>query len=369
MEEEISRSFSKVKLNTLKFRAFDSSVQAKAAFRDDLKNKVIHHKNQVPYINFKFSGFDVEKLKFEKNIEDLPFMHVDLFKSAHFQSCTNEEIALTLTSSGTGGQKSQMILDADSLSNVKAVAYQVYDELGVVDDKIYNYLCFTYDPAIANDLGTAFTDELLTSFTQKAEVFYTFQHNGSEFIFEKEKTIAKLKEFASSNHPTRILGFPAFLYELIREFDINLDLGKSSWLLTGGGWKGQQEKEIPKQEFKNLILEKLGIPVENIRDLFGMVEHGIPYVECAQGKFRISNHARVIVRDHKTLKALPYGEVGILQFICAYNSSYPSFSYLSTDKGMLLESSDEFGDELVLLGRAGVTKHKGCAIKALELLN
>lgn len=357
-----------MKAKTLNFGAFDQSDEAKAAFRSDLMAVLDLHKLNNPYISHKYKNFDTALLNSEQGIIDLPFIHVNLFKNSHFQSCPDEAVELTLTSSGTGGQKSQMILDKDSLENVKDIAYQVYDDLGVVNDKTYNYLCFTYDPAIANDLGTAFTDELLTSFTKKNEVFYTFQHNGEEFVFEKKKTVAKLIEFSHSEFPTRILGFPAFLYEIIKEFDLKLDLGSDSWLLTGGGWKGKQDKEIPKYDFKQHIYKQLGIPVENIRDLFGMVEHGIPYVECDQGKFRVPNHARVIVRDHKTLKALPYGEIGILQFICAYNTSYPSFSYLSTDKGILLKSVDNLGDELVLLGRAGITKHKGCALKAMEIM-
>ena len=68
--------------------------------------------------------------------------------------------------------------------------------------KIYNYLCFTYDPAVADDLGTAFTDELLTSFTKKDEVFYTFKDDGNGFYFDEEGTLAALKRFEKSqNYP------------------------------------------------------------------------------------------------------------------------------------------------------------------------
>lgn len=354
-----------MKPEVLNHKAFSKSVEAKKAFLKDLQSTLQTHQAGNDYIKYKFSKTILEN---EKDINNFPFIHVNLFKYYSLQSCPDADVVLRLTSSGIGGQKSQMLLDKDSLDNVKQMAYNVYDELGMVSEKKYNYICFTYDPAVANDLGTAFTDELLTSFTQKNEVFYTFQHNGDEFFFEKEKTLEKLKEFSQSEYPLRILGFPAFLYDLITENDIELNFGKDSWLLTGGGWKGRSTEEIPKDKFKNLVHKHLGIPQENVRDLFGMVEHGIPYVECSKGKFRIPNYSRVIVRDHKTLEPLGYGQVGLLQFICAYNTSNPTFSYLGTDKGMILESSDELGDELVLMGRAGVSKHKGCALKALELM-
>lgn len=354
-----------MKPKVLKYKAFSKTPEAQQAFLKDLKTVLSLHRSGNEYIEYRFKKYELKK---QSDILNLPFIHVNLFKFHSLQSCPDKEVELRLTSSGTGGQKSQMLLDTDSLQNVKTMAYNVYDELGMVSDKKYNYLCFTYDPEVANDLGTAFTDELLTSFTGKNEVFYTFQFNGNEFVFEKEKTIQKLKEFAQSKYSLRILGFPAFLYDLIVQNDIQLDLGADSWLMTGGGWKGRSLDEISKVEFKELVNKRLGIPKENVRDLFGMVEHGIPYVECARGKFRIPNYSRVIVRDHKTLEPLGYGKVGLLQFICAYNSSNPTFSYLGTDKGMIIESSDELGDELVLLGRAGVSKHKGCALKALELM-
>ena len=38
-----------------------------------------------------------------------------------------------------------------------------------------SYLCFSYDPAAPGELGTSFTDDLLTGFTGRREVFYTLQ--------------------------------------------------------------------------------------------------------------------------------------------------------------------------------------------------
>jgi phenylacetate-coenzyme A ligase PaaK-like adenylate-forming protein len=359
-----------LELQLEKTKAF-SFKENKDIFFQDLSKILLHHYNHNDYIKFSFdkAGFYPENgISCDDELKTIPYTHVNIFKYHHLQSCSSEQLALRLTSSGTNGTKSQMLLDQGSLDRVKKMAYNVYDGLGIVDDKKYNYLCFTYDPQIANDLGTAFTDELLTSFTQKDQVFYTFIHNGEDFIFEKERTVAKLKEFQKSPYPTRILGFPAFLYQLINEYQLELDLGGDSWLLTGGGWKENANKEIEKSKFKKLVQDKLGIPIAHTRDLFGMVEHGVPYVECEKSRFRIPNYSRVLVRDPQTMEILPYGKSGILQFICCYNTSYPSFNYLSTDIGMKLEHKDGLGDEIVLLGRAGLSKHAGCALKALELM-
>ena len=114
----------------------------------------------------------------------------------------------------------------------------------------------------------------------------------------------------------------------------------------------------------------LGIPNERCRDGFGSVEHCIPYVECAEHKFRIPVYSRVLIRDVKTLKPLPEGEVGYLNFISPYITSVPAMSVLMGDLAIY-----HGGDDLnptpwfEIIGRAGTSKNKSCAIKASELLN
>jgi phenylacetate-coenzyme A ligase PaaK-like adenylate-forming protein len=316
-------------------------------------------------------GFHPKQLQKEEDLASVPGTMIHLFKEHEFVSIAKEKIVLTLTSSGTGGQKSQQFLDQQSLDNVKKLAWVIHQALGITDDHKYNYLCFTYDPRIANDLGTAFTDELLTNFTGKNEVYYAIKwdETSQDFNLDEEGVIETLKRFADSNVPTRILGFPALLYEIIEKHNLQMDLGENSWLQTGGGWKGKADKEIPKESFRVFIKERLGIPLAHQRDLFGMVEHGIPYVDCSHGNLHIPNFARVFVRSPFDLSLQPFGSKGLLHFLCSYNFSYPAPSLLTTDYGHLGKCScDLGGDILILEGRAGVNKHKGCALKALDLI-
>jgi hypothetical protein len=348
---------------------FHFSDENKTLFLDSVKECANIHIDGCNYFKFLWDKFNFtpQMIQTESDLEKMPYIMVNLFKTHELRSGPKEDVTLTLGSSGTSGQRSLIYLDENSLRRVKKLAYNIHASLGMTSDQKYNYLCFTYDPNIADDLGTAFTDELLTSFTDKAEVFYTFQHNGEDFFFDEEKTVATLKRFENSDYPTRILGFPAFLYQILNKYDLNLKLGDDSWVQTGGGWKGQADKEIPKQEFREFVASRLGLPIENIRDLFGMVEHGIPYVDAPDGRLRIPNYARVIIRDPMTLKPVADGEYGLVQFICSYITSYPSMSLLTTDWGRKIKS-DDFGDILEIRGRAGVSKNKGCALKAAEML-
>ena len=357
----------------LESNPFDFSQSNKDLFLRSFKENASHH-----YLKHEFTrklwdklGFHPDMIKCEEDLANVPGTMVHLYKEHELCSVPRDELKLVLTSSGTGGQKSQQFLDQKSLENVKRLAFSIHQSLGMADARKYNYLCFTYDPAVANDLGTAFTDELLTNFTGKNEVYYAIQWNAEIKDFELNETgvLETLNRFAAADIPTRVLGFPALLYEIIEKNNLKINLGKDSWLQTGGGWKGKADKEIPKHEFRKLVQERLGIPAEHQRDLFGMVEHGIPYVDCAHGNLHIPNYARVYTRSPRDLSLLTKGQKGLLHFLCSYNFSYPAPSLLTTDYGRVGTCSCGIqGDTLILEGRAGISKHKGCALKALELL-
>jgi phenylacetate-coenzyme A ligase PaaK-like adenylate-forming protein len=349
---------------------FDFTTASENLFVKSFQEMALHHYNHNSYFKFIWDNKKIhpKDILTEKDLERVPMILVNQFKEHDFKS--SENIVLTLGSSGTSGQRSVQHLDQYSLDNVKKLAFKIHDQLGMVDKQKYNYLCFTYDPEVANDLGTAFTDELLTSFTQVNEIYYTFQFDKQidDFKMNVKEVVETLKRFELSPYPTRILGFPAFLNEIVDEFDLKLNLGDDSWIQTGGGWKSKADEEIPKDEFRIKMSKALGLPKENIRDLFGMVEHGIPYVDCRQGKLRIPNYSRVFIRDPKTLEILPHGEIGLIQFLCSYNSSYPAMSILTTDWGCVhLEGDSTSSLSLEIKGRAGVSKNKGCALKALEV--
>lgn len=352
---------------------FDFSSENKNLFLKSFQENALFHYEHHEFTRKLWDRLDFHPslLQKEEDLLKVPGTMVHLFKEHEFCSVPKDEIVLTLTSSGTGGQKSQQFLSEESLQNVKKLALNVHRSLGMASEKSYNYLCFTYDPKVAKDLGTAFTDELLTNFTGKGEVYYAIEWNEDKESFElnEEGVLKALTRFKDSTLSTRILGFPALLFEILEKFDVQLDLGLDSWLQTGGGWKGKADKEIPKGEFRRMINKRLGIPEENQRDLFGMVEHGIPYVDCPKGNLHIPNYARVFVRSPRSLELLPKGERGLLHFLCSYNFSYPAPSLLTTDYGRIGSCDCGIGgDTLLLEGRAGVTKHKGCALKALELV-
>ncbi len=308
--------------------------------------------------------------------EDIPPLLVTIFKEHRLISIPDSKIKIELTSSGTGGQRSAIVLDKRSYDRILRVVDAIFGSLGLVNrEETADYLCFTYDPRVAKNVGTAFSDKILTGLTRRGTVFYAIRWNEATgtFEFDLGMTVRRLLTFAGRGRAVRILGFPAYLWQVCDELESRgkrLTLGERSFVITGGGWKIHKDREVTKDLFKKRVSEVLGLPERNIRDSFGMVEHGIPYVDCEHGRLHVPVFARAQVVDPETLKPLPDGEPGLLHLMTPYLSSYPSISLLTTDRARLAGDCPcgRSGKTLEILGRAGVAKHKGCAISALDLL-
>ncbi|MDD2772112.1 MAG: hypothetical protein PHP45_00275 [Elusimicrobiales bacterium] len=363
----------------LEIPAFAYSPESERLFLEALRESAAIHCRRSPHFGglWKNAGFSPEDLRGPADITRMPFIFVAAFKERELSSIAKKELALELTSSGTSGQKSRMLLDKASLLRVRRMAWQVFAALGMADRTVAaDYLCFTYDPKAAKNLGTAFTDELLTGLTKTGETFYALRwsREKNSFYFDMDGALSALERFEKRGRQARLVGFPAHALALCEAFKKSRGrcarLNPSSWVLTGGGWKDQQDRALDKGKMRRLLAGRLGLKTERVRDMFGMVEHGVPYMDCPLGKFHVPVYGKIIVRHPAALEPLPYGETGLLQFITPYLSSYPSISLLSSDFGWLEEkcSCGLKGPVLHIAGRGGVKKLKGCAISASTLL-
>ncbi|MBI2251993.1 MAG: acyl-protein synthetase [Armatimonadetes bacterium] len=359
--------------------AFDFSKKNDAMFLRAIKEAFFYHYKKSKIYRRICQDFDFapENLITIEDIAKIPYILVNVFKKRKILSVPQKEINLILTSSGTGGEKSKMYLDKISLSRIKKIIKNVFQDFKMVDYKNKtNYLCFTYDIRYAKNIGTAFSDKLLSELTPINEIYYALEYDKEkkDFYLNFNKVYQVLEKYGKTKYPLRILGFPSFFWEAIKEveriYQKKYSFGEKSFIVIGGGWKTMQEKEIPKEDFKRSIEENLGIPQENIRDVYGLVEHGIPYVECEKGKMHVPIYSRAFARDPETLKIKSFGEAGMIQLITPYLRSLPAISILTSDLGRLNKNClcKRNSPYLEILGRGGTTKYQGCAIKALEYL-
>lgn len=320
------------------------------------------------------SGFDLEQLLKVGDLADLPWIMVNVFKRHHLMSIPEEEVVATFTSSGTTGQKSHIAWDRGSMDRQDAMRAGIMHGLGLATTEPVNYLIFAYAPEVADGKGAAHAHSRYASFAPALESFYAIHADAAgEPIFRVDECIDRLQRFAESGAPLRIIGFPAFAWRVLQEMlgrDIRLGFPSRSLMILAGGWKGAQSEAVPKAHFAAVAEDRLGIPVSAQRDVYGFVEHGVPYVTCEAGRFHVPVYSRALVRRPGSLERMPPGESGLLQVVSPYNLAQPSLSVLATDYVMLGEDCPcgREGQTLDILGRAGVAKHQGCAITAAELL-
>ncbi|TWP53347.1 acyl-protein synthase [Lentzea tibetensis] len=329
------------------------------------------HAERSPFFASLWDGRPID------NVVEQPYVHANFFKMHEVLSIPRADVAVHATSSGTTGQKSQMFWDSWTHQAGQRMVARIYDHYGWIDAREpVHYLLYTNQPTPSVKLGSSMTGQFMTDFAPVQSVHYGLAHTGTGHEFDAFGCIRALQEFADSGLPVRIFGFPAFLsftLDRMRAMGLPpLKLNERSLVLFGGGWKSNADKQISKTEMRDKITDMLGIPDGRVRDGYGSVEHSIPYLECAHHNLHVPTWSRALVRDVKTLDVLGFGEPGYLQFVSPYITSAPAQSVLMGDLAAL-HAPDECGcgaktPWFEILGRAGVSRNKSCAIAAAELL-
>lgn len=356
--------------------AFDAGGHADALFLDAVRDACSHHIRSCEIFRSlcRLADFTPESIQGMNDLPRIPWLMVNVFKRYHLTSVPEDEIVATFTSSGTTGLKSHIAWDRGSMERQDAMRAAIMRSLGLVSDRPVNYLIFAYAPDIAGSKGAAHAQSRYAGFAPAAESFYAIHGDGQgEPAFDAGECIDRLRAFAETGLPVRIIGFPAFAWRMLKEMErrgTTLEFPQESLFILAGGWKDAQNESVPKAVFAGIAAERLNISGERIRDVYGFVEHGVPYMTCEAGRFHVPVYSRAFVRRPGTLELLADGERGLLQVVSPYNLAQPSLAVLSTDY-VILGRGCACGRRtatMEIAGRAGIAKHQGCAISAAELL-
>lgn len=331
--------------------------------------------NRVIRKLYESENFDPNSLQKPSDLERLPHIGVTAMKKHLLLSRDPSAMTLKLTSSGTRGLKTQIWFDEESLARVQRMLDVLLDQEGLISDKATNYFVFGYNPKQSGDLGIAFSSQNQLRFAPVNNAAYALNKNAEgNWEFDKHRALETLLEYSKAPEPVRLLGMPSFLFEFTefaRQQGVSFSFGKESLVLTGGGWKAAEDKQITREQFRALCFEMYGIPEDRFRDGFGMAEHSAPYFECKHHRFHVPVYNRLIVRDPHTLEPSPRGVKGLMQLITPFNSMMPNLSILATDWVSLDPEPCTCGHNaptFQLHGRAGLSKHKGCALQANDIV-
>ena len=351
---------------------------SEALFLEAMKESVEHHRTHCKFYEKLLieRGFSIDDIQSVKDCAKIPSINAQFFKYHEVLSVKKEEIEIHATSSGTQGQKSQIFLDSESIKLGTEMAIKAMKHYGFISVIPTNYLLLGYEPKAGNDMGNVKVALGMTRFAPAKEKVFALRSIGGHYEIDYFGIIDAFKRFNIQKLPVRILGFPSYLYMLLKMMKESgmkpLRLNKKSLVLTGGGWKKFDEMMIDKEELYNMVEAYLGIPARNCRDFYSAVEHSVAYPECENHHMHVPIWSRVIIRDVKSLEPLGFDEPGFLSFISPLVSSVPISSVLMGDMAVLRDGKKcGCGIEtpyFEVLGRAGAVKARSCAVAASEYM-
>ncbi len=322
------------------------------------------------------NGISPDDIRTMDDLRRIPPIHANFYKTHVVRTAPEEDIVLTLTSSGTSGQKSQMFFDEWSIFASDKSADVQMAHYGRITDGPVNFLMYSYEPADGVNVGTMRTRQMMRRYGKENELVYALRYTGEGHEFDLFGCIDVLLRFEAQGLPVYILGFPAFLYFTLEKMEAMgyppLKLDPGSFVSMGGGWKGFADRQVSPEEFRRYAGERLGLPDRCFHETYGAVEHGVAYIDCDEHHFHVPIYDRILIRDPRTMEPLGYGEKGIINFVSPMNTAVPVTSLLMGDFGILhAPGSCPCGNPapwIEIVGRAGVSKNKSCAIAAAELL-
>jgi len=298
---------------------------------------------------------------FLSTIEDLPFIHVSAFKNSLLASCEPQYIYKILSSSGTSGEKSKIVLSKENAKlQVIALSSIVTDFMGVARPTM---VVLDKSSTILNTSTYSARKAAIVGFGQICRRHYFVLDE--EFVFQSEILERILNETTGK---LLFFGFTHIVWKVINNSSLSTtqksELANRAIFLHGGGWKKLESQRVSKSQFNLAVKNSLGIV--DIRNYYGMVEQtGTIFMECKYGNLHDNDLSTVVPRSTKDLSSLGLNIPGIAQVLSSLPTSYPGHSLLTDD---LIEVIGEnsckcgrMGKTFRVLGRLSSSIPRGCS--------
>ncbi len=319
----------------------------------------LHYKNCIDYKHI-LDAIGYDRIK-TKNLEQYPFLHVDIFKNNDLISIKKSKIFKIMNSSGTSGANtSKIYLDKENAKiQTKILKIIVSDFIG--ESRM---------PMLIIDSES--TLKTRGNFSARTAGIVGFSIFGKDQTFalndQLKLNVKVVKKFFQKyiNQPVLVFGFTYLIWEkFIKEINrFHIKLPKvNGFLIHGGGWKKLTEKKIDNTIFKKKVKETIGI--ENSINYYGMIEQtGSIYLECRYGFLHTSIFSDIIIR-RPNYSLSSQKERGIVQTISLLPTSYPGHNLISDDLGEIIAEDNckcgRLGKTFLIHGRIKKTEIRGCS--------
>lgn len=297
----------------------------------------------------------------DNTLASLPYLSVRLFKEMALKSVPDRDVFRVLQSSGTTGQRpARVFLDkATSARQSKALVSIMQSFIG--KQRL---------PMLIIDCPSVLKSQ---QFSARAAGIQGMMFFGRKPVYalndNMSLNLAAIDQFVQeyAGQPVLLFGFTFmvwiyFVQAMQREGKrISLPYGV---LIHSGGWKKLIDQQVTNETFKAGLTNTCSI--HRVHNFYGMAEQvGSVFVECEAGHLHCPDIAEVITRHPRTLEPSPIGVEGIIQVLSALPTSYPGFSLLTEDLGIVLGIDDcscqRKGKYFRVQGRIPQSEVRGCS--------
>ncbi len=193
-------------------------------------------------------------------------------------------------------------------------------------------------PAIDKRITTEIISLLMRSRGIKAKIVrFSAALSNRKMI---KRIVSWLEENERKGRKIAFIGAPYILHEVmeyLRKEGKTFSFEDRGAVVTGGGWKIQEDKRLPVDVFREDVEKILGINKELCLDLYGMVEGNGAAIHCPEGHYLhlpTTFYYPLVVDEN--LEPVDYGEYGRFAFLDATAYSYPGF-IITGDRVRMLE--------------------------------
>ena len=333
-------------------KIFISKTDKNEIFYKEIEGKLnFHKKKSIAYKRVLNELFP--KKSDNCNINDLPFLPINLFKKYELLSIPKKNVTKIMSSSGTtSSNKSKIFLDKENA----LLQTKVLIDIGKF------FLPFKKGNMVILEKENTTLDK--NNFNARAAGIFGFSAFAKNIIYcsDTDNKIKLEKKRLTNND--FIFGFTDTTWEFLNNFNIKkASLFKDTTLVHGGGWKKLQYLNIDKKTFNDVLYKKFKF--HKIINYYGMIEQtGSIFFECSKGYFHTSKYNDIIIRG-KYLNPLKNNELGIIQLLSTLPKSYPGNSILTEDMGIIHGEDDcgcgNFGKYFTVEGRVLNSEVRGCS--------
>ncbi len=299
------------------------------AFRHQAKNCTV-------YADF-ISGLGVDVNSITQ-IEDIPFLPIQFFKSQRILSST-DDVQVTFTSSGTTG----IITSSHLVTDVSWYEESFRHAFSLFYGGITKYTVLALLPAYLERPGSSLiymAQDLITQSNNPDSGFFLYNHDDLN---------AQLIRQQHEKKPTLLIGVTFALLDFLEQYQLNFP---ELIVMETGGMKGRR-KEMIREELHTILCDGFG--VNTIHSEYGMTELLSQAYSKRNGIFSCPPWMRIITRDtNDPLSLTTQGKTGGINIIDLANIN--SCSFIATqDLGKVYDDGS-----FEVLGRFDNADIRGC---------